>query len=139
MLRRAFWVRASRGPLDHNLDRIQIIKGWADAAGQAQEKIFNVAWAGERQLNAEGRLPPVGNSANIATGKTANTIGDAELAAFWVDPEFDPELSAFYYARVLQIPTVRHSQLDAIALGIETPFEGPRHAAGKSLYLADLV
>lgn len=120
-----FLVRASRGPIDHNLDRIQIIKGWTDAAGQAQEKIFNVAWAGERQLNAEGGLPPVGNSANISTGKTANTIGDAELATFWVDPEFDPEQSAFYYARVLQIPTVRHSQLDAIALGVETPVEGP--------------
>jgi hypothetical protein len=120
-----FLIRASRGPLDHNLDRIQIIKGWTDASGQAQEKIFNVAWSGDRQLATDGRLPPVGNTANISTGKTANSIGDPELAAMWVDPEFDPAHRAFYYARVLQIPTVRHSQLDAIALGIETPYEGP--------------
>jgi len=120
-----FLIRASRGPLDHNLDRIQIIKGWTDASGQAQEKIFNVAWSGDRQLAADGRLPPVGNTANISTGKTTNSIGDPELAAMWVDPEFDPAQRAFYYARVLQIPTVRHSQLDAIALGIDTPYEGP--------------
>jgi hypothetical protein len=120
-----FLIRASRGPLDHNLDRIQIIKGWTDASGQAQEKIFNVAWSGDRQLATDGRLPSVGNTADISTGKTANSIGDPELAAMWVDPEFDPAHRAFYYARVLQIPTVRHSQLDAIALGIETPYEGP--------------
>ena len=120
-----FLIRASRGPLDHNLDRIQIIKGWTDGSGQAQEKIFNVAWSGDRQLATDGRLPSVGNTADISTGKTANSIGDPELAAMWVDPEFDPAHRAFYYARVLQIPTVRHSQLDAIALGIETPYEGP--------------
>jgi uncharacterized protein DUF3604 len=120
-----FLIRASRGPLDHNLDRIQIIKGWTDASGQAQETIFNVAWSGDRQLAADGRLPEVGNTANISTGKTTNSIGDPELAAMWVDPEFDPTQEAFYYARVLQIPTVRHSQLDAIALGIDTPYEGP--------------
>jgi len=116
-----FLIRASRGPIDHNLDRVQIIKGWTDESGQAQEKIFNVAWSGERQLDADGRLPAVGNTANIATGKTANTIGEAELATLWVDPEFDPAQSAFYYARVLQIPTVRHSQMEARALGIDTP------------------
>jgi hypothetical protein len=119
-----FLIRASRGPIDHNLDRIQIIKGWTDASGQAQEKIFNVAWSGNRVLNRAGKIPSVGNTANIKTGKTTNTIGEAELATLWIDPEFDPTQSAFYYARVLQIPTVRHSQLDAIALGIETPYEG---------------
>lgn len=120
-----FLVRASRGPIDHNLDRIQIIKGWTDSSGQAREKIFNVAWSGERELDREGKLPAVGSTANIRTGKTTNTIGAAELATVWIDPEFNPTQSAFYYARVLQIPTVRHSQLDAIALGIDTPYEGP--------------
>ncbi len=120
-----FLIRASKGAIDHNLDRIQIIKGWTDTSGQAQEKIFNVAWSGERQLDVSGKLPPVGNTADIATGRTANTIGAPELATLWVDPEFDPTQEAFYYARVLQIPTVRHSQLDAIALGIGTPYEGP--------------
>jgi hypothetical protein len=120
-----FLIRASRGPIDHNLDRIQIIKGWTDASGQAQEKIFNVAWSGNRQLTHKGKLPAVGNTANIRTGKTVNTIGEAELATVWIDPEFNPAQDAFYYARVLQIPTVRHSQLDAIAMGSDTPYEGP--------------
>jgi hypothetical protein len=120
-----FMIRASRGPVDHNLDRIQIIKGWTDASGQARETIFNVAWSGGRELDDQGKLPTVGSTANIRTGKTANTIGAAELATLWTDPEFDPSQSAFYYARVLQIPTVRHSQLDAIAMGGETPYEGP--------------
>ena len=120
-----FLLRATRGPIDHNLDRIQIIKGWTDASGNAQEKIFNVAWSGDRQLDGNGKLTAVGSTANIQTGTTTNTIGAAELATLWVDPEFDPDQRAFYYARVLQIPTVRHSQLDAIALGIDTPYEGP--------------
>jgi hypothetical protein len=120
-----FLIRASRGALDHNLDRIQIIKGWTDDSGQAQEKIYNVAWSGDRQLDNKGILPAVGNTANIRTGRTVNSIGGAELATLWIDPEFKPAQSAFYYARVLQIPTVRHSQLDAIALGIDTPYEGP--------------
>ena len=120
-----FLIRASRGPIAHNLDRIQIIKGWTDTSGEAREKIFNVAWAGDRQLDSEGKLPAVGSTVNLRTGKTENSIGEAELATLWIDPQFDPAQSAFYYARVLQIPTVRHSQLDAIAMGIETPYEGP--------------
>jgi hypothetical protein len=120
-----FLIRATRGPIAHNLDRIQIIKGWTDASGQAREKIFNVAWSDDHQLDNGGKLAAVGNTANTRTGKTANTIGAAELATVWLDPEFDPVQSAFYYARVLQIPTVRHSQLDAIAMGMDTPYEGP--------------
>jgi hypothetical protein len=124
-----FLVAAAKGALDHNLDRIQVVKLWLNAEGQAEEKIFNVAWSGEksgeRQLQADGKLLPVGNTANINTGKTANTIGMSQLASLWIDPEFDPGQTALYYLRVLQIPTVRHSQLDAIALGMETPYEGP--------------
>ena len=120
-----FLIRASRGPMDHNLDRIQIIKGWTNGSGKAKETIYNVAWSGDRQLDAEGKLPPVGSTADINTGKTDNSIGATELAALWVDPDFDPNQNAFYYVRVLEIPTVRHSQLDAIALGIDTPREGP--------------
>ncbi len=120
-----FIISAARGPIDHNLDRIQVVKGWLDARGEAQEKIFDVAWSGDRQPDAQGKLPAVGSTVDLHTGKTANSIGAAELATLWVDPEFDPTRSAFYYARVLQIPTIRHSQLDAIALGIDTPYEGP--------------
>jgi hypothetical protein len=120
-----FLIRATKGPIDHNLDRVQVIKAWLGNNGEAQEKIFNVVWSGDRQPNALGKLPAVGNTADIRTGKTANTIGTVELATVWTDPEFDPARSAVYYVRVLQIPTVRHSQLDAIALGIDTPYEGP--------------
>jgi hypothetical protein len=121
----SFLVSAVKGGLDHNLDRIQIVKSWLDVNGSAQEKIFNVAWSKGRELDADGKLTAVGNTANIRTGKTANTIGADQLATVWIDPEFDAGANAMYYARVLQIPTVRHSQLDAIALGIDTPYEGP--------------
>ncbi|MEE4143450.1 MAG: DUF3604 domain-containing protein [Halieaceae bacterium] len=120
-----FMIMAARGANDHNLDRIQVVKSWLDAEGQPREKIFDVAWSGPRSLDAEGKLPPIGNSANIRTGKTTNTIGAGQLATVWPDPEFDPASAAVYYVRVLQIPTVRHSQMDATALGIETPYEGP--------------
>ncbi|MFQ3324643.1 MAG: hypothetical protein ACI90U_002473 [Pseudomonadales bacterium] len=121
----SFLVTAVKGGLDHNLDRIQIVKGWLDKSDVAQEKIFNVAWSEGRELDANGKLTPVANTADIRTGKTDNTIGAEQLATVWTDPEFDASSNAIYYARVLQIPTVRHSQLDAVALGIETPYEGP--------------
>ena len=121
----SFLVTAVKGGLDHNLDRIQIVKSWLDKNNVAQEKIFNVAWSEGRELDANGKLSAVGSTANVRTGKTANTIGAEQLATVWTDPEFDASSNAMYYARVLQIPTVRHSQLDAIALGIETPYEGP--------------
>lgn len=123
--RPCFMVIALKGALDHNLDRIQMVKSWLNKDGKAQEKIFNIAWSGERHLDSKGNLPPVGDTVNIRTGKTANTIGAAQLATVWRDPEFDPNTNAIYYVRVLQIPTVRHSQLDAIALGVDTPYEGP--------------
>ena len=115
----SFIVRAAKDPKGANLDRVQIVKGWLDAAGQSQEKVFNVAWSDNRQPNAAGSLPPVGNTVNLKTGKVDNTIGAAELDAVWSDPEFDASQAAFYYVRVLQIPTARHSLLDAIALGME--------------------
>lgn len=120
-----FLIRAARGAFDHNLDRVQVIKAWLDNQGEAQEKIFDVAWSGDRRPDEQGQLPAVGNTADIKTGITVNTIGAAELATVWTDPDFDPGQSAVYYVRVLQIPTVRHSQLDAAALGLETPYEGP--------------
>jgi len=107
------------------LDRVQVIKSWLNTNGLAQEKIFDVIWSGERQKNTLGKLPAVGDTTNLRTGKTANTIGANQLATMWIDPEFDPSQIAVYYVRVLQIPSVRHSQLDAIALGVETPYEGP--------------
>ncbi|MDX1734169.1 MAG: DUF3604 domain-containing protein [Halioglobus sp.] len=120
-----FLVLASKDPLDANLDRIQIVKGWLDDNGEQQEKVFDVAWSGERAPGADGRLPPVGDSVDRATGKAANTIGAVQLSAAWRDPQYRPGQSAFYYVRVLQIPTARHSYLDALAMGQEKAGEHP--------------
>jgi hypothetical protein len=114
-----FLAIASRDPKGANLDRIQIVKGWLDASGQAQERVFDVAWAGDRVIGTDGRLSPIGNTVNLKTGEVDNSIGAPQLSVVWKDPQFDPSQNAFYYVRVLQIPTARHSLLDAIALGRE--------------------
>ncbi|MBK6277410.1 MAG: DUF3604 domain-containing protein [Gammaproteobacteria bacterium] len=113
-----FAVLATKDPDGANLDRVQIIKGWLDAEGRAQEKIFDVAWAGERVIDAaSGKLPAVGTTVDVKTATYRNTIGAAELAAVWQDPEFQPQARAFYYVRVLEIPTPRWSTFDAVKLG----------------------
>lgn len=114
-----FLVQAMKDPKSANLDRIQIVKGWIDASGQTHEQIHDVAWSEPRGRNEDGRPAPVGNTVDLETARYTNDIGAAELAAFWEDPEFDPAESAFYYVRVLEIPTPRHSLMDAIALGID--------------------
>ena len=115
----SFIVQASRDPATANLDRVQIVKGWIDDQGNTHERVFDVAWGGEDRLNADGSLKPVGNSVDLKTARFTNDIGAPELMAVWQDPEFDANQNAFYYARVLQIPTPRHSFYDAIALGQE--------------------
>ncbi len=110
-----FLVAASRDPVGGNLDRIQIVKGWVDGDGVSHEMIYDVALADGRTDGAA----EVGNTVNLDTGEYTNTIGDEQLSAVWQDPDFDPEQGAFYYARVLQIPTPRYSLLDSIALGID--------------------
>ena len=121
----SFLVAAAMDPVGANLDRIQIVKGWLDANGEQREKVFNVAWSGNRILQTDGTLPAVGNTVNLRTGKVENSIGETQLSAAWQDPEFDVKQSAFYYARVLQIPTARHSLLDAVALGMEHATDQP--------------
>jgi hypothetical protein len=110
-----FLVAALKDPLSGNLDRIQVIKGWLDKSGKLQEKIFNVVWgdADRRKVGTDGKLPPVGNTVDLPTASWTNTIGDPELVAVWKDPEFDPAVRAFYYARVLEIPTPRWTAYDA--------------------------
>jgi len=115
----SFVIRATSDPKGAYLDRIQIIKGWIDTEGSAQEKIFDVAWSGGDRLNSKGDLMPVGNTVNIKTASYTNTIGSSTLSAYWEDPEFDVNQPTFYYARILQIPTPRHSLYDAVALGME--------------------
>jgi hypothetical protein len=111
-------IHAAMDPLSGNLDRLQVVKGWVDAAGESHERIYEAAWSGDRQLGADGKLPPVGNTVDLATAQYTNTIGSPQLATVWEDPDFDPDQLAFYYVRVLEIPTPRHSLYDAVALGI---------------------
>jgi hypothetical protein len=113
-----FLIYAAKDPLSGNLDRVQVIKGWVDGTGETHEKIFDVAWSGDRKIGADGKLPPVGNTVDESTAQYTNTIGVAELATVWKDPSFDPKQLAFYYVRVLEIPTPRHSLYEAVALGI---------------------
>ena len=116
-----FMVYALRDPIGANLDRIQIVKGWLDADGNTHEKVYNVAWSGDRKADRNGKIKPVGNTVDIANATWYNTIGASELATVWTDPDFDPSLKAFYYARVLEIPTPRWVVYDAFRYGIDIP------------------
>jgi hypothetical protein len=111
-----FLVVAEKEADGANLDRVQIVKGWLDEEGRSHEKVFDVAWSGDRQPDGEGRLPAVGDSVDRARATYENSIGAERLASRWQDPQFDPGQLAFYYVRVLQIPTPRHSLYDAVAL-----------------------
>ncbi|CTQ76711.1 DUF3604 domain-containing protein [Roseibium alexandrii] len=115
-----FMIRAVRDPDGANLDRIQVVKGWLDANGETQEKIFDVACA-DREIVNNACDGDVGNTVDVADASYTNTIGDALLAAHWTDPEFDPSLSAFYYVRVLEIPTPRWTAYDAKFFGTKMP------------------
>jgi hypothetical protein len=117
-----FMVRALRDPDGANLDRIQIIKGWLDEDGDTQERIYDVAVSGGRSIGPDGRCrEPVGNTVDVANATYTNDIGAAVLAAYWRDPEFDPDQRAFYYVRVIEIPTPRWTAYDAKYFSIEMP------------------
>ncbi len=122
-----FLVAAMKDPIGGNLDRIQVIKGWLDAKGETHEKVYDVAWsdAATRKPGADGKVPAVGNTVDVANATWSNTIGDSELITVWKDPEFDPAQSAFYYARVLEIPTPRWTAYDAKFYGLKMPPEVP--------------
>jgi hypothetical protein len=123
----SFLVAAMKDAQGGNLDRIQIIKGWVDAKGEPHEKIYDVAWgdAHRRKPNRKGNLPVVGDTVDVATATWTNTIGDPDLAAAWTDPDFDPALRAFYYARVIEIPTPRWTAYDAARFGVKMAPEVP--------------
>jgi hypothetical protein len=116
-----FLVWAVKDPTSGNLDRIQIVKGWTKS-GQSFEKVFDVAWAGDRKPDKwTGMVPPIGDTVDVENATYTNTIGAVTLQAVWTDPEFDPSLHAFYYARVLEIPTPRWTTIQAAKLGIAPP------------------
>jgi len=121
----SFLVAARKDPSSGNLDRIQIIKGWLDADGNTHEKVYDVRWSGDRQSGADGKLPPVGNTVDIANATWTNTIGAPELITVWTDPDFDPGQRSFYYARVLEIPTPRWTAYEAKYFEVEAPAESP--------------
>ncbi|WP_308910543.1 DUF3604 domain-containing protein [Pseudokordiimonas caeni] len=117
-------LQAVKDPRGANLDRLQVIKGWLGKDGKAHEKVFDVAWSDGRKKGADGKLPPVGNTVDMATARYDNRIGATEFAAVWSDPEFDPETRAFYYVRVIEIPTPRHTLYDTIALNVPPETSG---------------
>jgi hypothetical protein len=119
----SFLVAALKDPIGANLDRYQIVKGWMDGQGQVQEKVYDVAWAGDRVADANGKLPAIGDTVDVENATWTNTIGATELITVWQDPDFDPAEPAFYYGRVLEIPTPRWTAYDAKYFGTK-PLEG---------------
>ena len=121
-----FAVWALKDPTSGNLDRIQIIKGWYNKTGYAQETVYDVAWSDDRKADPKsGKLPPVGNTVDIKKATYKNSIGDTQLSAVWTDPDFEPSQHAVYYARVIEIPTPRWTTYDAAKLGVEPPRSVP--------------
>jgi hypothetical protein len=120
-----FLVAALKDPIGANLDRYQIVKGWLDAAGAVHEKVYDVAWSGDRKPGADGKVPAVGDTTNVADATYTNAIGASELIAVWQDPDFDAGQRAFYYGRVLEIPTPRWTAYDAKYFGVAMPPEVP--------------
>ncbi|EAQ98238.2 DUF3604 domain-containing protein [Congregibacter litoralis] len=116
-----FLISALRDPMGANLDRVQVVKGWVNSDGEAQEKVYNVAWGGDRRVDDEGKLPPVGNTVDLSVPTWSNSIGVGELSTVWQDPDFDASDAAFYYLRVLEIPTPRWTAYDAVRFGVEVP------------------
>ena len=122
-----FLVAALKDPIGANLDRIQIVKGWLDSKGNTREKVYDVAWgdAEIRKRDNDGKVPAVGDTVDVANATWTNTIGDPELITVWEDPDFDPKHKAFYYARVIEIPTPRWTAYDARRFNVEVSEEVP--------------
>lgn len=133
-----FMVYALRDPIGANLDRIQIIKGWLDGQGELHEKIYDVAVSDERKIGKDGRCKTaVGNTVDLEAGTWYNTIGASELMSVWTDPEFDPQEKAFYYARILEIPTPRWVVYDKLRMGTELP-EGTKLIGQERAYTSPI-
>lgn len=116
-----FMVRAVRDPDGANLDRIQVIKGWTDKGGNTHEKIYDVSVSDDRKVNRDGKFPPVGNTVDLNNVSYSNSIGDPTLGAYWTDPDFDPAQRAFYYVRVIEIPTPSWVAYDLKVFGGKMP------------------
>jgi uncharacterized protein DUF3604 len=133
----SFLVAALRDPIGANLDRVQIVKGWMDAKGELHEKVYDVVWGGDRKPDAKGKLPSVGSTVNIENATWTNTIGAPELITVWNDPDFDAKQRAFYYARVIEIPTPRWTAYDAKRFGVK-PLPGTRMTVTERAYTSPI-
>jgi hypothetical protein len=132
-----FLVAALKDPIGANLDRIQVVKGWMDAKGELHEKVYDVVWGGDRKPDAKGKLPSVGSTVDVENATWTNTIGAPELITVWKDPDFDAKESAFYYARVIEIPTPRWTAYDAKRLGVK-PLPGTRMTITERAYTSPI-
>lgn len=132
-----FLVAALKDPIGANLDRYQIVKGWLDAKGELHEKIYDVAWSGDRKPDEKGKLPPVGNTVEVENATWTNTIGAPELIAVWKDPDFKPTERAFYYGRLIEIPTPRWTAYDAKRFGTK-PLEGTAMTLAERAYTSPI-
>ena len=132
-----FLVAALKDPIGANLDRYQVVKGWMDANGKVHEKVYDVVWGGNRKRGADGKVPAVGNTVDLRTATWTNTIGSPELIAVWKDPDFDPRQPAFYYGRVIEIPTPRWTAYDVVRFGV-TPPKGTRMTIAERAYTSPI-
>jgi hypothetical protein len=133
-----FLAAALKDPIGANLDRIQIVKGWLDAKGEVHEQVFDVAWSGDRKPDPKtGKLPSIGSTVDVANATWTNSIGSPELIAVWKDPAFDPAQRAFYYARVIEIPTPRWTAYDVKRYG-NKPLPGTRMTITERAYTAPI-
>ena len=114
----SFLVAALKDPNGANLDRYQIVKGWLDSDGEVHEKVYDVVWSDQRIPDQKGHVPAVGNTVDVANATYDNSIGASELIGVWKDPDFDPTERAFYYGRVIEIPTPRWTAFDAKHFGL---------------------
>jgi hypothetical protein len=134
----SFLVAALKDPIGANLDRIQIVKGWLDAKGELNEKVIDVVWSGDRKPDPKtGKLPSVGSTVDAPNATWTNTIGAPELIAVWKDPGFDPAQRAFYYVRVIEIPTPRWTAYDAKRFGVK-PLAGTRMTVAERAYTSPI-
>ncbi len=114
-----FLVAALKDPVGANLDRVQVIKGWVDAEGKTQERIYDISVSDGRAIGADGRChDAVGNTVNVSEASYTNSIGEVQFITAWQDPDFDPDLRAFYYVRVIEIPTPRWTAFDQKAFNV---------------------
>jgi hypothetical protein len=132
-----FLVAAMKDPIGANLDRIQVVKGWMDPQGALQEKVYDVVWSGDRKPDAKGKVPSVGSTVDLKEATWTNSIGTPELIAVWKDPEFDAKQRAFYYVRVLEIPTPRWTAYDVKRFGSK-PLEGTRMTLQERAYTSPI-